>query len=101
MSVEGGAEARRIVIAAEADRTQRTRRSEAERDAFLLRRAAHDAAPGVFRSRYRLGVVRDALEKARRYIVAARPDREVIRLDFDERVPSGLFDTSPPATEEP
>lgn len=89
------AEARRIVFEAEAQRSRRTLTAEAEAAQFESRKTAADRSPAVFRNWHYLQTVREALRGVRVYVVAAAPDTEVIQFNFEEPLPTGIFDLSP------
>lgn len=89
------AEARRIVREAEAQRVRRTLLAEAEAAQFESRRSAAERAPAVFRNWYHLRTVREALRDARIFVAAAAPTDEVIQFNFEEPLPTGIFDLSP------
>ncbi len=89
------AEARRILFEAEAQRARRTLTAEAEAAQFESRKTASDRSPTVFRNWYYLQTVREALRNVRVYVVAAAPDAEVIQFNFEEPLPTGIFDLSP------
>ncbi len=89
------AEARAATLAAEAYRARRALTAAAEAEQFQARRAGHDRAPAVFKSRRQLDAVRAALREARLYVVAAESGHEVLQFNLEERLPASLFDWSP------
>ncbi len=86
------AAARAIGYAAEARRAEQELGSRAEAAQFLVRKAAHDRSPAVYRGRAHLQAVQDALVRPRLFVVAAPCDTEVLQLNLEEKIPSSLFD---------
>lgn len=91
------AAARTIGYAAQARRAEQELGSRAEAAQFLVRKAAHDRSPLVYRGRAHLQAVQDALVKPRLFVVAAPCDTEVLQLNLEEKIPSSLFDLGPPS----
>ncbi len=89
------AETNRIVLAASAYAVRRAELASAEADRYLKRLEAYQQAPAVFRSRLYLDAMREALRDARKYIVAVPPGKQVVILDFEEKLQPEMFDFSP------
>ena len=87
-------EARRVVAEAEAYRFRREQIARAEAEQFRVRLDAAARAPAVFRNWYSLQALAEALPQARLYVVTADPTAEVFQFNFEERLPSTLFDLS-------
>ncbi len=86
------AAAESVRLAAMARRDGQVLGSRAEAAQFLVRKAAHDRSPAVYRGRAHLQTVQDALAKPRLFVVAAPCDTEVLQLNLEEKIPSTLFD---------
>lgn len=69
--------------------------SEAEEEQFNKLLTLHRSSPTVFRNRRYLRVMNRALKHTRKYIVSATSADEVIELNFEEKLPSTLFDLGP------
>ena len=69
--------------------------SAAEEEQFNKLLVLHDSSPTVFRNRRYLRVMNRALKHTRKYIVSATSADEVIELNFEEKLPSTLFDLGP------
>lgn len=86
------AAAQKIGYEAQARRAEQELGSRAEAEQFVIRKAAHDRSPAVYRGRAHLQAVQDALVKPRLFVVAAPSDTEVLQLNLEEKIPSSLFD---------
>lgn len=89
------AKADALLRKAQAYTNRRKTVSEAEEQQFNRLFKLHAASPTVFRNRRYLRVMTRALENTRKYIVSARSADEVIELNFEEQLPSTLFDLGP------
>lgn len=94
---EAEAEAARRVAAAAGESARRSATGRAEADSFALRREAQLKSPQVYRGRAYLHSLEQALRGTRLYVIATRPEHEVVQFNFEDRLPSNLFDFSGPA----
>ena len=90
--------AAKALFEAEAYAARRRLSAEAETVQFRSRRRTAAVSPAVFRNRYQTMTLRDALRGVRLYVVAADVPSEVIQFNFEEKIPSDLFDWSEPAS---
>ncbi len=89
------ADAEKTRLTADAYAVRRAEIASAEADRYLKRREAYQKSPAVFCSRAYLEAVRDSLQGARKYIVAAPPGKQIVILDMAEKLSPDLFDFSP------
>ncbi len=100
------AEANRVLPLAEADAAKvlatsaayaakRTQIAAADSDRFLKRLESYRQAPSVFKTRLYLATLRDSMQDARKYIIAASPGSEVIQVNLEEKLSPDLFDLGP------
>jgi membrane protease subunit HflK len=82
--LEAGGQAATTIAAARGQRWLREQVERAKAERFASQRAAHDAAPEVYRARAALEVLRDTLTGARKVILACRYGRLTIRGDLQE-----------------
>ncbi len=89
------AEATQVTAAAAAYAVERAEIAAADSDRFLKRLEAYRQAPSVFKTRLYLATFRDSVKDARKYIIAASPDSEVIQINLEEKLSPDLFDLGP------
>ncbi len=90
-----GGEAARVLADARLERWQTALGEQAEAARFDFERAAYDAAPDYFRSRYYLDAIGQAFALSSRRVISTVHSDEpsVLRLDLtDSSTPGGLFD---------
>jgi membrane protease subunit HflK len=92
---QAAAEAEQVRATAAAYAVQRTEIAAADTDRFLKRLESYRLAPSVFRTRHYLATFRDAIQHARKYVVAAAPGSEVIQINLEEKLSPDLLDLGP------
>ncbi len=81
---ESIAQASRLVLDAEAYRNKTTRLSEAEVERYASQLGAYRNEPEIFKLRSFLGMLEETLPRVRKYVLAAKPEREVFIVDLQE-----------------
>ncbi len=90
------ARAAKARLEATAYRDRRSSVAAAEAAQFEKRLDAHARSPRVFRSRMLTGALQDALGSgARKFIVVAEPEQEVLIFNFEEKLRPDLIDLLP------
>ena len=79
------AQAVRLVMDAEAYRDKTVRLADAEAERYKKQLGAYRNEPDIFKLRAFLGLLEESLPKTRKYILTAKPDRDVYIIDLQEK----------------